>query len=158
AEALRSSLADARESVAYTQAERDQHGEADRNKAEVRLLDRLLNVYKDAVQRLEDLCRQPIPKATMEQIEILRRVEAIGSAEIGSILDVTGISDGRDTHVAQRLTEGEMIRLVGTTRPTTGQLHAAIAAVHSDLNRGESICFPMFADDDRTEPVGWSSL
>jgi hypothetical protein len=155
AEVLRASLADARESVSYTQAERDQYEKLDKNKAKVRLLERLLDHYKDEVQLLETLCRQPIPKDPIEQLQILRRVEATGSAEIGNILDVRGVSDRRDTHVAQRLTEDQMIRLVETTRPTTAQSHAAVAAIHSDLNRGESICFPMFADNDKTKPVGW---
>jgi hypothetical protein len=91
----------------------------------------------------------------MEQIELLRRVEAIGSAEIGNILDVRGISDRRDTHIAQRLTEDEMIRLVGTTRPTRAESQAAVAAINADLNRGESVCFPMFADNDSAMQVGW---
>src|SRR5262249_31726941 len=132
----------------------DQHGEADRNRAEVRLLDRLLNVYKDAVQRPEDLCRQPIPKDIMEQIEILRRVETIGSAQNGNILDVRGIADRRDDRITQRLTEQEMARLVGTTQPTKAQADASISAINADLNRGESICFPMFSDD-RSKPIGW---
>jgi len=113
-----------------------------------------LNHYKRKVQLLEDLCRQPIPKDALEQIEILRKVEAIGSAEIGNILDVTGISDRRDTYVTKRLTEQETIRLVGTARPTRAESHAAVAAINADLNRGESICFSMFADD-RTMPIGW---
>jgi hypothetical protein len=74
---------------------------------------------------------------------------------IGNILDVTGISDRRDIHVAERLIEEEMARLVGATRPTIAEARHAIGKINDELGRGESVCFPYYEGSDVGQPAGW---
>ena len=134
-------LANARRAVALTEAEDDRYGVLDIHRSEVRLLERL--------------CSEPIPQDFEGQIEILRKINANSGEGIGNVLDVTGISERRSIHVAQRLRESEMIRLVGTERPTRAQAKKAIYKINEELGRGECVCFPIYDSGEKNQPVGW---
>ena len=61
----------------------------------------------------------------------------------------------RDLFTAQRLTEPEIIRLVGAPRPTVAQGHEAVSKINEELGRGECVCFPVYDSAGLDEPVGW---
>jgi hypothetical protein len=73
----------------------------------------------------------------------------------GNILDVTGISDRREVHTAERLTEGEVARLDDATRPTLAQARHATEKINEELGRGESVCFAFYEDGEAGQPAGW---
>ncbi len=112
----------------------------------------LLRVYQEKVSLLEDLCSQPIPAGPAEQIDIIRRINADGGQGIANVLDVTGVSSDRGIHTAQRLSEEDTARLVGTTHPALAQAQSAVAKIHEELGRGESVCFPFYEEG---KPIGW---
>lgn len=97
-------LANARASVEHAKEDGDPYG--------------LVDSYQKQVALLEKLSAQPIPKNPEEQIELIRRIAYCSGNEIGNVLDVRGISDERDTFQAQRLSDDDMLRLVGTAQPT----------------------------------------
>ena len=134
-------LANARGAVAAAEAEGDPY--------------ELLEMYQKQVRLLEQLCSQPIPQDFEGQIEILRKISAYSGEGIGNVLDVTGISERRSIHAAQRLRESEVIRLVGTERPTRAQAKKAIYKINEELGRGECVCFPIYDSVEKNRPVGW---
>ena len=95
---------------------------------------------------------KPIPKSPEAQIEIVRRINADSGAGIGNVLDVTGVADRRDVQKAQRLSEQETARLVGSAQPTLAQARNAIDKINEELGRGECVCFPIY---NQGKPVGW---
>jgi hypothetical protein len=131
-------LAFARESVAAAEGEGDPYG--------------LLDMYRDKVMRLERLCTAPIPESAEARIEIVRQVHADSGEGVGNVLDVTGVSDRRDVHEAQRLSPQETVRLVGAAQPTLAQAGRAVDKINEELGRGEWVCFPVY---DGGKPVGW---
>ncbi len=131
-------LAWARESVALTEAEDDPYG--------------LLEIYREKVRLLEELCDRPIPESPQEQIEIVRRIYADSGQGIGNILDVTGVAQQRDVGKAQKLSEQETVRLVAAVQPTLAQATEAVGKINEELHRGECVCFPVY---DRGKPVAW---
>jgi hypothetical protein len=134
-------LIDARQSVASVEAEGDEYG--------------LLELYREQVRLVEDYCTRPIPQDPESQIEILRKVMAYGGEGIGNILDVEGVSDARGFPRAQRLTEADVMRLVGTTRPTIRQARDLASMINEELGRGESVCFPFYEGGETDPPAGW---
>jgi len=131
----------ARETVAATEAEGDPYD--------------LLDQYRRKVAMLEEFCSRPLPQAPEQQIEILRKVCADSGQGIGNVLDVKGVGEQRGVHTAERLTEKEMVRLIGTDRPTLAQAREGVYRIHEELGRGESVCFPYYDDSDRGRAVGW---
>lgn len=115
----------------------------------------LLDLYQERLELLEDLARRPIPQDPESQIDLVRQLHSDTGEGIGNILDVTGISEGRGVHVAQRLSENEVTRLAGTKQPTIEQARHAVEALHEELGRGESVCFPYFAENGTGQPMGW---
>jgi hypothetical protein len=113
----------------------------------------LLDFYREELARLEALASRPILDDLMEQIELVRQVFASSGEGIGGILDVKHVSGHREMHVARRLSAEEVRRLCGVERPDQNQATAAIAKIHEELGRGESVCFPFHGPD--AEPAGW---
>jgi hypothetical protein len=130
----------ARDSVVAAKADGDPYG--------------LVDLYEEKVRLLERLNSQPVPRDPQAQIEILRQIHADSGQGISNVLDVKGISQERDVFAAQRLTEAETVRHVGTERPTVAQARNAIANIHVALGRGECVCFPVY-DDAGRQPVAW---
>jgi hypothetical protein len=134
-------LANARGAVASTEAEGDPY--------------ELLEMYQKEVRLLEQLCSQPIPQDFEGQIKILRQICASSGQGIGNILDIERISKRRRYNVAQPLSGPELIRLVGTERPTRAQAKKAIYKINEELGRGECVCFPVYDSGEKNQPVGW---
>lgn len=134
-------LANAREAVAFTKAEGDSYG--------------LLETYQEEAELLEKLCSQPIPKDFEGQISILRQINAYSGQGIGNILDIERVSEQRCYNAVQPLSEPEMIRLVGTERPTRAQAEKAVSKINNELERGECICFPIYDSSEKDKPVSW---
>jgi hypothetical protein len=134
-------LANARRAVALAEAEDDRYG--------------VLEIYQREVRLLERFCSQPIPEDFDGQIEILRKINANSGEGIGNVLDVTGISERRNTDTATRLRESEMIRLTGTEHPTRARAHEAIDKISEELERGECVCFPIYESSETNRPIGW---
>ena len=130
----------ARESVAAAQADGDPYG--------------LVDLYEEKVRLLERFNSLPIPRDAQAQIEILRQIHADSGQGISNVLDVEGISEERDIFTAQRLTDVETVRLVGTERPTVAQARNAITNINVELGRGECVCFPVY-DELGRQPVAW---
>ena len=130
----------ARESVASARAEGDPYG--------------LVDLYEGQVRLLEHFNSQPVPQDAQAQIQILRQINAISGQGISNVLDVTGISEKREVFTAQRLTDVDTIRLVGTLRPTMAEACNAIYKINEELGRGECVCFPVY-DDAGGYPVAW---
>ena len=57
--------------------------------------------------------------------------------------------------MAHGLGDADLMRLVGMTRPTLAQARAAVPPIHTELNRGESVCFAFYEDGDPGPPAGW---
>lgn len=131
-------LAWARESVATAEREGDPYG--------------ILDIYRDKLRLLERLCGEPMPDNPEAQIEIVRQIHADSGEGIGNVLDVTGVAERRDLHVAQRLSEEETARLVGAAQPTLSRARQAVDRINQELNRGECVCFPVYDDG---KPTGW---
>jgi hypothetical protein len=109
-------------------------------------------MYHEKVRLLEGLSSEPIPESPEAQIEVIRKINADSGEGIGNVLDLTGVSEHRRLHAAQRLSESETIRLVGAARPTSAQANQAVSKINEELGRGECVCFPVY---DRNRPVGW---
>jgi hypothetical protein len=128
----------ARNTVAATKADGDEYG--------------LLNLYEEQVRVLEDLNNRPIPQDPQAQIEILRKIHEDTGQGISNVLDVREVSQERDVFTAQRLSEAEIVRLVGTAGPTLAQAQNSVYKINEELGRGECVCFPVYEKD---EPMGW---
>jgi hypothetical protein len=74
---------------------------------------------------------------------MIREINADSGEGVGNFLDETSISNRRDFHTAQRLSEEATVRLIGTTRPTLTQARRAVGKINEELGRGESVCFPV---------------
>ncbi|HEY7156704.1 MAG TPA: hypothetical protein VH575_22235 [Gemmataceae bacterium] len=163
-------LANARGAVAAAEAEGDPY--------------ELLEMYQKQVRLLEQLCSQPIPQDFEGQIKILRQISASSGQGIGNILDIERISKRRQYNVAQPLSGPELIRLVGTERPTRTQARKAIYRINEELSRrtkvlskayaktpgnsgvfakedstiylgrGECVCFPIYDSGEKNQPEG----
>jgi hypothetical protein len=134
-------LREARKTVVDVEADGDEYG--------------LLDIYREQVRMLEEFSGRRIPQDPQAQIEILRRIEAYGGEGLGNVLDVEGISDARGYPMAHRLGEEDLMRLVGTTHPTLAQARTAIPPIHTELDRGESVCFAFYEDGESGTPAGW---
>jgi hypothetical protein len=128
----------ARQAVAVVEGEGDPYG--------------LLDMYQKKVKVLEQLCREPIPESPEAQIQIVRQISADSGEGIGNVLDVTRVSERRHPQAAQRLSDDETARLVGTAQPTLAQARKAVGKINEELGRGECVCFPVYATG---QPVGW---
>jgi hypothetical protein len=133
-------LADARSAFASAAAD-DRYGVLEIHRAEVRLLERL--------------CSQPIPEDFEGQLGMLRAINANTGEGIGNVLDVTSVADQRDIETAELLSPAEMIRVVGTGRPTRADAYEAIGRITRELGRGECVCFPFHDAPGKSQPAGW---
>lgn len=112
----------------------------------------LVGLFEEQVASLEKLSAQPIPASSEEQIVLIRLIASKTGDEIGNVLDVRGVSENRDTFQAQRLSDDDMLRLVGTVQPTIDEARQAIGDINTELNRGECVCFPVF---NAGVPAAW---
>jgi hypothetical protein len=131
----------ARQSVAAARAEGDPYG--------------LVDQYQAKVSLLERLCKRPIPDDLDGRLTILRKICADSGEGIGNVLDVEGVSQERAVHTAERLSDEEMVRLVGTSRPTLAQARKAVYKINEELGRGECVCFPFYKGAGKGQPAGW---
>jgi hypothetical protein len=113
----------------------------------------LLDYYRGEVARLERLAALPPPLSLRETIDRLRALFSTSGEGIGSILDVTHVSQRGGMHVARQLAEDEIQRYCGTTHPTRRQAVAAVSPINTELERGESVCFPYY--NEKAIPLGW---
>jgi hypothetical protein len=134
-------LESAREAVGTIEAEGDGFG--------------LLDMYRNELEMLEEAASEPLTEDPRQRIELIREIYENSGQGIGNILDVTGISDRRDPLVAERLTDDEMVRLIGATRPTIVQARQAVGKVNEELDRGECACFPFYEANEFRRPAGW---
>lgn len=114
----------------------------------------LLGFYRQEVARLEVLAALTPPSGPREEIDRLRVLYATSGEGIGSVLDVTHVSDAGGMHVTRRLTDSEVQKFCRSHRPTRNQAVAAAGKINVELGRGGSVCFP-FYNADRSEPTGW---
>lgn len=112
----------------------------------------LLDFYRSHLNSLLRLSEQPIPDNPAGQIEFIREIYSSDGDPVDNVLDVIGLSEQREEFKAQPLSEEEMLRLVGTTRPSRSQTDEAVSEIHNDLGRGDCVCFPFYDGDD---PAGW---
>jgi hypothetical protein len=112
----------------------------------------LVEMHEEEANVLEEFCREPIPADVEAQIGIIRRINANSGEGIGNVLDIRGISENRDVHRTQRLGDDEILRLVGSPKPSISQADKAIPKINRELDRGESVCFPVYENE---QPVGW---
>src|SRR5262245_57698356 len=115
----------------------------------------LLGQFRPHLAFLEEGSRRPLPEDPLDQIALLRRVVGFHGAGVGNVLDVTTVTDERGMHTAQTLTADQIRRLCGTEHPTLQQAELAVEKIDGQLDRGESICFPIFAETIEPTPVGW---
>jgi hypothetical protein len=111
--------------------------------------------YLDALTELRKLASQAWPADVHEQIRLLRRIQAIGSSEVGNILDVVGVSRDPRSHGARPLTSDELQSIFDTDQPTRNEAETRMYRVFDLINAGESICFPVFCARRPRVPVGW---
>ncbi len=135
-------LENAREAVRATEADGDKYG--------------ILGFYKEQVEKLEEIAGQPLPQDPLEQIAIVRRVYTGSGQGIGNVLDVERVSDRGGFPIARKLGQDEIRRFCGTDRPTLREARDSVGMIHERLQRGDSVCFPVWADDrQEAEPIGW---
>jgi hypothetical protein len=137
---LQQHLESAREAVRLTEAEGDPYD--------------LQQIYRDEVAFVEEVSSHPLPDQPQQQIELLRKVFANSGQGIGNILDVTGVSKRAAMHVARQLPPNAIRRLCQTDRPTLQQAEAAVGPINEKLGRGESVCFPIYAEG-LDQLAGW---
>ncbi len=113
----------------------------------------LLDHYRAEVTRFEELAALPPPATPDVEIVRLRSIYESSGEGIGCVLDVRNVSDARETHVARRLSSAEMVRLCGSERPTEMVAGLVINRINVELDRGESVCFPIY--DENGQPLGW---
>lgn len=135
-------LKDAREAVRVTEVEGDEYG--------------LLESYRDELAMLEKIAGQPLPQDPLERIAIVRKVYAFSGQGIGNVLDVVRVSDQRGFPDAQKLGPDEIRRFCGTDRPNLRDARDSASPINRELQRGDSVCFPVWPDDrPEGEPIGW---
>ncbi len=118
--------------------------------------DGLLDYYRGELVLREEIAGRPIPTDPGERIELVRRLSAGSGEGTRSILDIRRVSTRRDYEVAERLDDAELIRLVGTNRPTLTQTRRAVDVIdNGNLGRGECVCFPFYDDHNPGQPAGW---
>ena len=115
----------------------------------------LLETYRDTLRRLRRVQVKPLPKTIHGQIELLRRIEALGGSDIGNILDLQGVADTRQEGMLCLLSNDEIRTLFGTEKPTRWQSERALWKVYELLGRAEAVGFPVFRARGPREPVGW---
>jgi hypothetical protein len=110
----------------------------------------LLNGWKKYLADLQEAQSKLPPSSPKQRIEILRQIHF---EEIGNILDVTGISGEREPFICRPLDEDQLQRICGTKKPTLATAKTAFGNLSGEIDRAESICFPLY--DDAGSPVGW---
>ena len=136
---IREHLDSAKEAVRLTEAKGDRYN--------------LLDVYKSWLELFERLSREPLPEDPQARLGIVRQIyETLGEG-IGNILDVQSASEAGDLFVARILTSANLQELFGTSTPTREMAESIIPKLSPPLDRGESICLPVFNTEDK--PVGW---
>jgi hypothetical protein len=136
---IQTQLEGAREAVAAT-AEDDPYGLAEHYAAEL--------------ERLERIASQPIPTDLDGRLHLLRTLHESGGEGIGNVLDVTGVSQQGGFFVTKVLGPDELQRTFGTDRPASDWKTQVEPDFFDKIGRGESVCFPLFADDE-TDPIEW---
>lgn len=112
----------------------------------------LADYYRSELTRLEEAAGRPLPEAAADRVALLREVYG---DEIGNILDVEAVSDVGGVFTCRRLELAEIRELFGVETPTLTQAERALDRVFGALGRGESVCFPVSADGDGSDPIGW---
>jgi hypothetical protein len=135
-------IAGARESVRNAETDDDEYG--------------LLEAYRGSLSQLEDIRRQPLPGEVHEQIALLRRVEAVGSGEIGNVLDIQGVANHRQHRKVLPLSSEELQNFFGTMQPTRDEVATErLLAIYNSIDRGEAVCFSIFDPPPSQQPIGW---
>ena len=115
----------------------------------------LLDMYRRKLAFIEAVVAEGVSEDTRQRIELVRKLCMDTGEGVGNVLDVKSVSAERTFLTAQVLADGEVERLVGTSRPTLQQAKAAIYRINEELGRGEAVCFPVYAEGASQQPVGW---
>jgi len=115
----------------------------------------LLDMYRRKLRFIEAVVAEGVPEDTDQRIELVRQLCMDTGEGVGNVLDVKSVSTERGVLTAQVLTDSEVLRLVGMTRPTLHQAKAAIHRINEELGRGEAVCFPIYPEGATQPPVGW---
>lgn len=113
----------------------------------------LLDMYRRKLAVIGAAQAQGVPADPRARLDLVRKLHMDTGEGIGSVLDVKAASDQGRFLCAQVLAREEIMRLVGADRPSQAQAEAALASINEELERGEAVCFPFFADGET--PAGW---
>jgi hypothetical protein len=114
----------------------------------------LLDFYREELAKFEELTEAGIPDDPEDQIAMLRRMNESSGQGIGNVLDVIGISIDGGMHVTRPCFQPELQDSFGLNHPTRREAASAVSQINERLERGESICFQIYADD-RATCAGW---
>ncbi|HUE74654.1 MAG TPA: hypothetical protein VMP01_27550 [Pirellulaceae bacterium] len=138
---LEEHIANVQDSVRYTETD-DEYG--------------LLETYRENLTQLDEIKCQPLPTDIHEQVKLLRQIEAIGSGEIGNILDIESVSKSREPRKVVPLSSQELQDLFGTIHPSREHVTAErLDKIYNTIDRGEAVCFPIFERPPSQQPIGW---
>jgi len=134
-------LKSAREAVEITKREGDPYD--------------LMAMYREQLAMLEQVSSEPLPEGSMERIELLRKLYGNSGEGIGNVLDVEGVSEEGGFLIARILKRDDLQSLFGTLTPTEEDVEPAISSIFEMVDRGESVCFPVYSEE---EPVAWQFI
>jgi hypothetical protein len=111
--------------------------------------------HRDSQRKLRRIEARPLPRGVHRHIRLVRRIEALGSAEVGNILDVRGIARRREPGKVYPLSSKEVQALFGTDRPTRQHADDRLYSVYHMLERGEAVCFRVYRARKPRIPLAW---
>ncbi|TWU07325.1 hypothetical protein CA54_57310 [Symmachiella macrocystis] len=114
----------------------------------------ILELYESFLFDIEQVAAAEIPDDWQGRLEILNKLNAGSGEGLGNILDVLGVSDDEEFGYAYLYSDEELSQQFEIERPTIAEAKAAIEEINTELHRGESVCFRVFAED-RTSLAGW---
>jgi signal transduction histidine kinase len=104
----------------------------------------LMRVHKDKGEPLSPVLEECVT-SILSQVKLLRQIEAIGSGEIGNILDIESVSKSREPRKVVPLSSQELQDLFGTIHPSREHVTAErLDKIYNTIDRGEAVCFPIF--------------
>lgn len=109
------------------------------------------------LETIEQILEQGIPTELNKRLEIMQQIALWYSQGIGNILDILGIwkLDKNQVYTSRPLNSVELTHFFKNDKPTQEKIHKVLPAIADTLQRGESVCFMYFNDDDEQSHAGW---
>lgn len=113
--------------------------------------------YKSELERAKLIAVEKVPSDFFGRLDLVRRLYADTGEGVGSILDVEGIAGGKGASwsAAKPLAPVEVIAKFGSDKLLVSKVEEYAIRANEWLDRGECICFPLFASAEDEAPMEW---